>query len=100
MTFETDQVWIDIHNQVINWMFCTCLGPFDPQFYLNNAVSNIISALVFGHRYEYHDENFLNILRLDTEAVFLAGLPKTQVSRQKFSSYSKSIIIHSLTSVL
>ncbi|XP_036437409.1 cytochrome P450 2J2-like isoform X1 [Colossoma macropomum] len=48
-------------------------GPFDPQFYLNTAVSNIISALIFGHRFDYHDERFLNILRLDTEAIALAG---------------------------
>ncbi|XP_053098287.1 cytochrome P450 2J2-like [Pangasianodon hypophthalmus] len=54
-------------------------GPFDPQFFLNNAVSNIISALVFGHRFEYHDENFLNILRLDTEAIFLAGSTQAQL---------------------
>lgn len=61
--------------------FCACLGPFDPQIYLNNAVSNIISALVFGHRFEYHDENFQNVLRLDIEAIILAGLSQTQVSR-------------------
>ncbi|KAI4892531.1 hypothetical protein NFI96_024700 [Prochilodus magdalenae] len=48
-------------------------GPFNPQFYLNTAVSNIISALIFGHRFDYHDERFLNILRLNSEAVVLAG---------------------------
>lgn len=66
--------------------FCAHLGPFDPQFFLNNAVSNIISALVFGHRFEYHNENFLNIMRLDVEAIFLAGSAQSQVSRQKFCS--------------
>ncbi|XP_072537915.1 cytochrome P450 2J2-like [Salminus brasiliensis] len=54
-------------------------GAFNPLFYLNNAVSNIISALVFGHRFEYHDERFLNILRLDTEAILLAGSAQTQL---------------------
>ncbi|KAK3542291.1 hypothetical protein QTP86_021970, partial [Hemibagrus guttatus] len=54
-------------------------GPFDPQIYLNNAISNIISALVFGHRFEYHDENFQKVLRLDIEAVILAGLSRTQL---------------------
>ncbi|XP_046692147.1 cytochrome P450 2J2-like [Silurus meridionalis] len=54
-------------------------SPFDPQFFLNNAVSNIISALVFGHRFEYHNENFLNILRLDAEAVVLAGSARSQL---------------------
>lgn len=70
--------------------FCAHLGPFDPQFFLNNAVSNIISALVFGHRFEYHDDNFLNILRLDAEAVLLAGSTQSQVRRQKFCSYRQS----------
>ncbi|KAI4892532.1 hypothetical protein NFI96_024702 [Prochilodus magdalenae] len=55
------------------------LGPVDPQFYLNNAISNIISSLVFGHRFDYHDEHFLNILRLDAEAVFLAGSVRAQL---------------------
>uniref|UniRef100_A0A8B9JLV9 Cytochrome P450 2J2-like n=1 Tax=Astyanax mexicanus TaxID=7994 RepID=A0A8B9JLV9_ASTMX len=54
-------------------------GPFDPQYYLNNAVSNIISALVFGHRFEYHDERFLTILRLDAEAILLAGSAQSQL---------------------
>ncbi|XP_060773504.1 cytochrome P450 2J2-like [Neoarius graeffei] len=52
---------------------------FDPQFLLNNAVSNIISTLVFGHRFEYHDENFQNILRLDAEAIFLSGSTQSQL---------------------
>uniref|UniRef100_A0A8C2Z450 Uncharacterized protein n=1 Tax=Cyclopterus lumpus TaxID=8103 RepID=A0A8C2Z450_CYCLU len=30
--------------------------PFDPHLILNNAVSNIICSLVFGHRFEYGDE--------------------------------------------
>lgn len=54
-------------------------GRFDPQTYLNNAVSNIISALVFGHRFEYHDEHFHNILRLDTEAISLAATTTAQL---------------------
>ncbi|KAB5539711.1 hypothetical protein PHYPO_G00092210 [Pangasianodon hypophthalmus] len=82
-------------------------GPFDPQFFLNNAVSNIISALVFGHRFEYHDENFLNILRLDAEAVFLAGSTQAQLynafprlfdylpgpHRKIFANYAKNISV-------
>ncbi|XP_017311268.1 cytochrome P450 2J2 isoform X2 [Ictalurus punctatus] len=55
------------------------LGPFNPQFFINNAVANIISALVFGHRFEYHDENFPNILCLDAEAIVLAGSDRAQL---------------------
>ncbi|XP_076873271.1 cytochrome P450 2J2-like isoform X2 [Brachyhypopomus gauderio] len=54
-------------------------GPFDPQFFLNNAVSNIICSLVFGHRFDYHDENFLAVLRFDTEAIKLAGSNQAQL---------------------
>ncbi|XP_076873292.1 cytochrome P450 2J2-like [Brachyhypopomus gauderio] len=48
-------------------------GPFNPQSYLNPAVSNIICALLFGHRFDYHDERFLKTLYFNIEAVILAG---------------------------
>ncbi|KAM9435906.1 cytochrome P450 2J2-like [Clarias gariepinus] len=54
-------------------------GPFDPQFLLNNAVSNVISAVVFGHRFEYHDENFLNVLHFSAESVLLVGSVQSQL---------------------
>ncbi|XP_066532444.1 cytochrome P450 2J2-like [Hoplias malabaricus] len=66
---------------------CLCLcdtfreikGPFNPQFYVYSAVSNIICAVIFGHRFDYHDERFLNILRLDIEAIVLAGSSHAQL---------------------
>ncbi|XP_036376782.1 cytochrome P450 2J2-like isoform X1 [Megalops cyprinoides] len=48
-------------------------GPFDPQFTINNAVSNVISSVVFGRRFDYNDERFQTLLRLDAEAILLAG---------------------------
>lgn len=54
--------------------------PFDPQYTIVNAVGNIISALVFGHRFEYSDASFRKILELDYEAVVLAGSARTQVT--------------------
>ncbi|XP_036376776.1 cytochrome P450 2J2-like [Megalops cyprinoides] len=47
--------------------------PFDPQFIVNNAVSNIICCLVFGDRFEYSDEHFQSLLRLINEAIYLEG---------------------------
>ncbi|XP_056269905.1 cytochrome P450 2J2-like [Pseudoliparis swirei] len=35
---------------------------FDPHLILNNAVSNIICSLVFGHRFEYGDEKFRELI--------------------------------------
>ncbi|XP_074077401.1 cytochrome P450 2J2-like [Macrotis lagotis] len=44
--------------------------PFDPQFQITNAVSNIICYLTFGHRFEYHDSQFQELLKaLDDSTV-------------------------------
>uniref|UniRef100_A0A3Q1FYC2 Cytochrome P450 2J6-like n=1 Tax=Acanthochromis polyacanthus TaxID=80966 RepID=A0A3Q1FYC2_9TELE len=37
--------------------------PFNPHLVMNNAVSNIICSLLFGHRFEYSDEKFQKLLR-------------------------------------
>uniref|UniRef100_A0A8D3B7U7 Cytochrome P450, family 2, subfamily AD, polypeptide 3 n=1 Tax=Scophthalmus maximus TaxID=52904 RepID=A0A8D3B7U7_SCOMX len=67
---------------------CTCLceafreeqgRPFNPHYTITNAVSNIISSLVFGHRFEYSDESFRKVLKLDNEAVLLSGSAQTQL---------------------
>ncbi|MBN3304565.1 CP2J2 protein, partial [Amia calva] len=47
--------------------------PFDPHFILNNAVSNIICSMVFGHRFEYSDNHFQRLLKLLSEFFHLAG---------------------------
>ncbi|MBN3304571.1 CP2J6 protein, partial [Amia calva] len=46
---------------------------FDPHFILNNAVSNIICSMVFGHRFEYSDNHFQKLLKLLSESTYLAG---------------------------
>uniref|UniRef100_A0A672ZAW2 Cytochrome P450 2J1-like n=1 Tax=Sphaeramia orbicularis TaxID=375764 RepID=A0A672ZAW2_9TELE len=38
--------------------------PFNPHLIINNAVSNIICSMVFGHRFEYDDENFKKLLKM------------------------------------
>ncbi|XP_072505774.1 cytochrome P450 2J2-like isoform X2 [Notamacropus eugenii] len=48
--------------------------PFDPHFQINNAVSNIICSITFGHRFEYHDSQFRELLTsLDDVTVLEAG---------------------------
>uniref|UniRef100_A0A3Q1K977 Cytochrome P450, family 2, subfamily AD, polypeptide 2 n=1 Tax=Anabas testudineus TaxID=64144 RepID=A0A3Q1K977_ANATE len=54
-------------------------GPFNPHYMITNAVSNIISSVLFGHRFEYSDQTFRKILELDNEAIVLAGSPRTQL---------------------
>ncbi|XP_006879804.1 PREDICTED: cytochrome P450 2J2-like [Elephantulus edwardii] len=45
--------------------------PFDPQFKINNAVSNIICSITFGERFEYEDARFQELLKLLDEAICL-----------------------------
>ncbi|XP_067864092.1 cytochrome P450 2D6-like isoform X2 [Heptranchias perlo] len=47
--------------------------PFDPHFSLNNATSNIICSIVFGNRFEYQDEKFLELLHTLGESFVLEG---------------------------
>ncbi|XP_042318054.1 cytochrome P450 2J2-like [Sceloporus undulatus] len=42
--------------------------PFDPHYLINNAVSNVICSITFGDRFDYHDSQFQNLLRLLNEA--------------------------------
>uniref|UniRef100_K9IY94 Cytochrome P450 n=1 Tax=Desmodus rotundus TaxID=9430 RepID=K9IY94_DESRO len=43
--------------------------PFSPNALLNKAVSNVITSLIFGRRFEYDDPRFLKLLDLIQEGV-------------------------------
>ncbi|XP_076873285.1 cytochrome P450 2J4-like isoform X1 [Brachyhypopomus gauderio] len=47
--------------------------PFNPQWLMNNAVSNVICVLVFGDRFEYSDGEFQTMLKAINEVVYLQG---------------------------
>ncbi|XP_041647350.1 cytochrome P450 2J4-like [Cheilinus undulatus] len=36
--------------------------PYNPRLIINNAVSNVICSMVFGHRYEYSNERFRKLI--------------------------------------
>ncbi|NP_001076518.1 cytochrome P450 2P7 [Danio rerio] len=61
---------------------CSCLNdafsneqgrPFDPRLLLNNAVSNVICALVFSNRFDYSDHHFQTLLKHINEVLYLEG---------------------------
>ncbi|XP_029769056.1 cytochrome P450 2G1-like [Terrapene carolina triunguis] len=53
--------------------------PFDPIFFLSRTVSNVISAVVFGSRFDYEDETFLSLLRMINESFVEMSSPWAQL---------------------
>ncbi|XP_058386945.1 cytochrome P450 2F5 [Diceros bicornis minor] len=49
--------------------------PFDPKFVLSRSVSNIICSVLFGSRFDYHDERLLTITRLINENFQIMSSP-------------------------
>ncbi|KFO82232.1 Cytochrome P450 2J2 [Cuculus canorus] len=58
-------------------------NPFNPLFKINNAVSNIICSILFGNRFDYHDENFQKLLQLIDETTSL----QANVMSQLYNSF-------------
>lgn len=54
-------------------------NPFDPQLKVTNAVANVICSLVFGNRFEYHDEDFQRLLKLMYDTIVLHGSVTSQL---------------------
>ncbi|XP_061452468.1 cytochrome P450 2A13-like [Rhineura floridana] len=42
--------------------------PFDPTYFLSRSVSNVISSIAFGNRFEYEDKEFLSLLSMINES--------------------------------
>ncbi|XP_027708551.1 cytochrome P450 2J2-like isoform X2 [Vombatus ursinus] len=53
--------------------------PFDPHFQIKNAVSNIICSITFGHRFEYHDSQFRELLKSLDDVSVLSGRWESQL---------------------
>ncbi|XP_074401805.1 cytochrome P450 2J2-like [Zonotrichia albicollis] len=54
-------------------------SPFNPQLKITNAVANVICSLIFGNRFDYHDEDFQRLLKLMNEMTALHGAVSTQL---------------------
>ncbi|XP_059691122.1 cytochrome P450 2G1-like [Gavia stellata] len=52
--------------------------PFDPTYLLSCAVSNIICSIVFGNRFDYRDEEFLELLQMMNESFREISTPWSQ----------------------
>ncbi|XP_039567559.1 cytochrome P450 2J2-like [Passer montanus] len=54
-------------------------NPFNPQLKVTNAVANVICSLIFGNRFDYHDEDFQRLLKLMYEITALHGAITSQL---------------------
>ncbi|NXV63744.1 CP2J2 protein, partial [Molothrus ater] len=54
-------------------------NPFNPQLKITNAVANVICSLIFGNRFDYHDDDFQRLLKLMNEMTALHGAVSTQL---------------------
>ncbi|NWU41770.1 CP2J2 protein, partial [Hylia prasina] len=54
-------------------------NPFNPQHKVTNAVSNVICSLIFGNRFEYHDEDLQRLLKLMYDTAALHGAVTSQL---------------------
>ncbi|NP_001408675.1 cytochrome P450, family 2, subfamily a, polypeptide 22 isoform 3 precursor [Mus musculus] len=53
----------------------TCGAPIDPTMYLSKTVSNVISSIVFGDRFNYEDKEFLSLLQMMSQMNQFAASP-------------------------
>ncbi|NXB11575.1 CP2J2 protein, partial [Cnemophilus loriae] len=54
-------------------------NPFNPHLKVTSAVSNVICSLIFGNRFEYHDEDFQRLLKLMNDTIVLHGATTSQL---------------------
>ncbi|EDL24211.1 cytochrome P450, family 2, subfamily a, polypeptide 22 isoform 1 precursor [Mus musculus] len=57
----------------------TCGAPIDPTMYLSKTVSNVISSIVFGDRFNYEDKEFLSLLQMMSQMNQFAASPTGQL---------------------
>ncbi|KAJ1138617.1 hypothetical protein NDU88_004998 [Pleurodeles waltl] len=46
---------------------------FNPTIHISSAVSNVICSVIFGNRFDYQDEEFVELLRLLNEAIVISS---------------------------
>ena len=63
----------------------SCLGgPFNPHAIINNAVSNLICSLVFGHRFDYKNERFTKLMEKFDRSFEIEGSIWAQVVKSLY----------------
>uniref|UniRef100_A0A8C3Y0J0 CP2J2 protein n=1 Tax=Catharus ustulatus TaxID=91951 RepID=A0A8C3Y0J0_CATUS len=66
-------------DELLGLFFSSPGNPFNPQLKVTNAVANVICSLIFGNRFDYHDEDFQSLLKLMYEMTVLHGSITSQL---------------------
>uniref|UniRef100_F6S323 Cytochrome P450 n=1 Tax=Ornithorhynchus anatinus TaxID=9258 RepID=F6S323_ORNAN len=75
----------------------TQAAPFDPTFFLSRTVSNVISSVVFGHRFDYEDKRFLSLLHVINESFIQMSTPWAQERNDPLSEFNlKNLVLTAL----
>uniref|UniRef100_A0A672IQ30 Cytochrome P450, family 2, subfamily Y, polypeptide 3 n=1 Tax=Salarias fasciatus TaxID=181472 RepID=A0A672IQ30_SALFA len=68
--------WIqEVSSQLIDRIQSTKAKPFDPTFFLSCSVSNVICCMVFGERFSYDDDQFLQLLQITADSIKFGSSP-------------------------
>ncbi|XP_036202842.1 cytochrome P450 2A13-like isoform X2 [Myotis myotis] len=73
-----------------DWLFKGYGAFIDPTFFLSRTVSNVISSIVFGDRFDYEDKEFLSLLRMMLGSFQFTATPTGQLY-EMFSSVMKHL---------
>lgn len=65
-------------------------SPIEPTFFLSRTVSNVISSVVFGSRFDYEDKQFLKLLQMINESFIEMSTPWAQVPTSHLPAHPQS----------
>ncbi|KAL7849995.1 hypothetical protein SRHO_G00193440 [Serrasalmus rhombeus] len=74
-------------------------NPFDTKQPVNYAVSNIISAIVYGSRFEYSDPLFKDMVVWSNENVRLVGSASIQESGEKSTLFHEQNLVYTVANL-
>uniref|UniRef100_A0A8D2L772 Uncharacterized protein n=1 Tax=Varanus komodoensis TaxID=61221 RepID=A0A8D2L772_VARKO len=75
-----ERILEEAHFLVEGPTFLSSAGaPFDPTYILSRSVSNVISSVIFGKRFDYEDQEFLSMLNNMLEIFHFTATPWGQL---------------------
>ncbi|XP_064125628.1 cytochrome P450 2C41-like isoform X2 [Loxodonta africana] len=74
--------------------------PCDPTFITVYAPCNVMCSIIFQNRFDYNDQNFLNLVKKSTENVKILSSPWIQEKHNQRSEYSAENLLNTVHDLL